>query len=68
VPVQGHAVVPVQGQAVAPVAPPAAVVPVAPAAPAAPQPLNPQDVEAFCRQVEALKAALEAQQRAAGCK
>jgi hypothetical protein len=41
--------------------------PIAPTAPAAPQSLNPQDVDAFCRQVDALKAALEAQKAARGC-
>src|SRR5205085_1443546 len=73
VPVQGQATVPVQGQLAAPVqapqfvAPPITLQPTAPAAPVAPQALNPQDVDAFCRQVDALKAALEQQKAAQGC-
>ncbi len=80
VPVQGQAIVPVQGQAVVPIQAPAAVPMAAQpmvaqpmvaqplvAAPQAAQPLSPQDVEAYCRQIEALKAALDASKAAMGC-
>ncbi|MCI0457361.1 MAG: hypothetical protein L0Z62_10365 [Gemmataceae bacterium] len=74
VPVQGQAIVPVQGQAVVPVqgqpvAAPVVAQPVAPQAfPVAPQaarPLSLEEVEEFCRRVQALKAALEARSGAA---
>jgi hypothetical protein len=64
VPVQGQAIVPLQGQTGLPLAPaPAPCEPVftPQVATPAPQPLNPATVDAFCRQVDALKAALQAQ-------
>jgi hypothetical protein len=72
VPVQGQVAVPISGQTPVPVSSPmvipiqAAPAPTA-AMPVTSQPLNPQDVDNFCRQVDALKAALEAQKKAAGC-
>ena len=67
VPVQGQAVVPVQGQAVVPVTGQAAAAQgvagaqvLMPATAQGVQCLNPQDVEEFCRRVQALKAAMQA--------
>jgi hypothetical protein len=65
VPVQGQALLPIQGQAAVPMV--AQPVMSAPVAPQPTQPLSPQDVAEYCRQIDALKAALDASKAAVGC-